>query len=656
MARFVLMKHIVRQHLRQRRNNLENTMHKPATDVTRKVNAEFLKQLPFENTQDFEDIRRGLIAETPDLAIRDTSGNVVWDMKSYYGFMGGDAAAPDTVNPSLWRHERLTTLAGLFKVVDGIWQVRGYDISNMTLIRSDSGYIIVDPLTSVETAQAALALAFKHLGAKPIVAVIVTHSHADHYGGLEGVVSAADVKSGAVRLVAPDKFAEETVSESILVGKAMARRACYQFGTLLDRGPQAQVGSGLGKDTSTGRVSLLFPNTTITKTGETLNIDGVDFVFQMTPDAEAPAEMCFYLPQFKALCMAELVNSHLHNLLPFRGAKVRSAKQWAHHLQEALEIFGGKTDVLFITHHWPCWGRDNVAVYLRKQRDLYKFINDQTVRRINHGQTMIEIAEELKLPEGLDKEWFNRGYYGHLNHNVKATYQWYLGWFDANPAHLHELPPVEASRKYVEYMGGPDEVLRKAQASFAEGEYRWVAQVVNHLVFAYPGNEAARALQADALEQMGYQSEGGTWRNCYLTGALELRGESKRRAALGSVNAAALTNLPTELLLDYLAVQLDPAKAEGVALRLNLRFTDVQENWQWTLHDAVMNCWAAPLQDADAEYTLSRDAFNAIACGATSVDAAIASGAVVEIGQAGALQRMFAALEQDGQWFNIVLP
>jgi alkyl sulfatase BDS1-like metallo-beta-lactamase superfamily hydrolase len=630
-------------------------MHKPATDVTRKVNGEFLKLLPFENTQDFEDIRRGIIEETPDVVIRDKSGKVVWDMQSYYGFLGGEAVAPDTVNPSLWRHERLTTVAGLFEVVDGIWQVRGYDISNMTLIRSNSGYIIVDPLTSVETAQAALALAFKHLEKRPIVAVIVTHSHADHYGGLEAVVSAADVKSGAVRLIAPDKFAEETVSESIFVGKAMARRACYQFGTLLDRGPQDQVGSGLGKDTSTGRVSLLFPNTSIRQTGETLNVDGVDIVFQMTPDAEAPAEMCFYLPQFKALCMAELVNSHLHNLLPFRGAKVRSAKRWAHHLQEALELFGGKTDVLFITHHWPCWGRDDVATYLRKQRDLYKFINDQTVRRINHGQTMIEIAEELKLPESLDKEWFNRGYYGHLNHNVKATYQWYLGWFDANPAHLHELPPVEASRNYVEYMGGPEEVLRKAKASFAKGEYRWVAQVVNHLVFAYPENNAARELQADALEQMGYQSEGGTWRNCYLTGAQELRG-LKRQASLGSINAAAVANLPTELLLDYLAVQLDPLKAEGAALRINLHFTDSQEEWQWTLRDSVMNCWNSSVKDADAEYTLSRDAFNAIACRGMTVDEAIFSGAVVESGQAGALKRMFAALEQAGEWFNIVLP
>lgn len=632
-------------------------MCKYATDITRKINAEFLRKLPFDDTRDFEDVRRGLIAETPDLVIRNEAGQSAWEMQPYYGMYAANAEAPETVNPSFWRGERLNTIAGLFEVTDGIWQVRGYDAANLTLVRSNSGYIVIDTLGSVETARAAMDLAYRHLGRKPVVAVLLTHSHVDHYGGVEGVVSAADVKSGAVPLIAPDKYTEATVRENVFVGPAMHRRAAYQFGMLLPRGPEGRVGIGLGKEISCGRISMVFPNKVIRETGERLTIDGVDFVFQMTPDAEAPAEMCIHLPQFKALCMAELINSTLHNILPFRGALARSAKLWARHIQEALQLFGDQTEALFITHHWPRWGRDRIAAFLRKQRDLYKFINDQTVRRMNRGQTMIEIAEELELPEGLGREWSNRGYYGHLNHNIKATYQRYLGWFDANPAHLNALPPEEAGRRYVEFMGGPQEVLRKARECFDKGEYRWVAQVLDHVVFAFPENREARELEAEALEQMAYQSECGTWRNCFLTGALELRAGIRKSAIPQGSGAAGMANLPTELLLDSLAVRVDPAKAEGAAVRLNLHFTDTREDWQWTLEDAVMNCWDRPLRDADADYTLSRAVFNRIACGSITAGEAIASGEVREQGGKGALARMFNVLEdQPDFWFNIVTP
>ena len=631
-------------------------MHKPATETTRKANAEFLKHLPFDDVRDAEDARRGLIAETPDLVIRNDAGGVVWDMKSYADFLIAGRAAPDTVNPSLWRQERLCTLAGLFEVTDGVWQVRGYDLANMAVIRSRSGYIVVDPLGTVETARAAIELVYRLLGRKPITAVVITHSHADHFGGLEGVVSAADVLSGAVPVIAPGGFNEAAVSENIFVGRAMNRRACYQFGPQLPRGPRGQVGTSVGKSLPTGSGRLAFPNTFVRRTGERLTVDGVEFVFQMTPDTESPAQMCFYLPQFRALCMADMILRTLHNLLPFRGAQVRSPKLWARYLHEALELFGDESDVLFICHNWPCWGRDRIADFIGKQRDAYKFINDQTVRHINHGQTMTEIAEAVDLPEALRRAWFNRYYYGHVSHDIKAVYQRYLGWFDANPAHLHELPPVEAGRRYVEFMGGAAEVLRKARAAFAKGEYRWVAQVVNHVVFADPENREARELQADALEQMGYQAESSTWRNCYLSAAMELR-EGVRKIAIAPLSLSMVSNMPTELLLDYLATLVDPAKAGDTATRLNLHFTDLGEDWQWTLESAVMNCWARPLPQADAECTLTRDTFNKIACRQLPAREAITSGAVRTRGDADALARMFAALEdQPDFWFNIVTP
>lgn len=632
-------------------------MFKPATPTTREANRKFREKVPFHKTDDLAAVRRGLIAETPDLVIRNARGDVIWDIKTYYDFMGKGQAAPDTANPSYWRHEQKETVAGLFEVVDGIWQVRGYDIANLTLIRSDHGYIVVDALTSPETARAALDFAFTHLEKKPIVAIVVTHSHGDHYNGIPGLVDVKDIESGKIPLIVPDKFTDEIGNENIFVGRAMRRRTSYQFGQSLPKGPEGTLGAALGKSLASGAVNYVRPTTLIKETGETFNIDGVEFVFLMTPEAEAPAEFCFYLPQYRALCMAELVNNHLHNLLPLRGAQARSAKLWSHHLQEALNLFGDKTDVLFITHHAPTWGGEEVRDLLKRQRDLYKFINDQTIRRINHGQTMIEIAEELDLPDSLGQDWNNRGYYGHLNHNVKATYQRYLGWFDCNPANLNALPPEEAGRRYVDFMGGVDETLAKAKKSFEAGDYRWAAMVLNHLVFGHPDCKEAKELLADAYEQLGYQAECGTWRNCYLNGARELRDGLPPASHATTVSPTAVANMPMELLLDYLATQVDPAKAEGKKLSVNLDFTDIGEQWNWSLENSVMNCWNGALPDADTRYSLPRSVFDAIVSEKTTAEAAIAGGSIKESGKKGALAELFAVLEERPNFFfGIVTP
>ncbi len=495
-------------------------MAKPATEITKAVNAKYLKTCPFQDNSDLADVRRGLIAEARDLVIKNDKGEIIWDMKSFYDMVDANPDCPDTVNPSYWRHECRQTVAGLFEVTDGIWQVRGFDIANLTLVSSDHGYIIIDVLGAPETAKAALDFAFKHIPKKPITGIIITHSHGDHYNGLEGIVDVKDIETGKIPLVVPDKFTEQVGNESIFVGRAMRRRTAYQFGQRLPKNIHANIGTGLGKSLSRSQTNYVKPNVIITQTGETLTIDGIEIIFQMTPETEAPAEFCLYIPKYRALCMAELINAHIHNLLPLRGAQARSAKLWAYYINEALMLFGDKTDVMFITHHWPCWGSENIRKYLSKQRDAYKFINDQTIRLINHGQTMIEIAEDLEFPDALDQEWFNRGYYGYLNHNVKATYQRYLGWFDCNPSNLNALPPEEAGRHYVEFMGGVAETLRKARESMAKGEYRWAAMVLNHVVFGFPDNAEAKELLADAYEQLGYQAECGTWRNCYLNGAM----------------------------------------------------------------------------------------------------------------------------------------
>jgi alkyl sulfatase BDS1-like metallo-beta-lactamase superfamily hydrolase len=627
---------------------------KDAEAATRAANAELLTRLPKETGQDFADATRGFIGTIPDAKIMGADGRTVWDM-GQFAFEAGDAECPDTVNPSLWRQAKLNSQHGLFEVTPGVYQVRNFDLSNITFLEGERGYLVVDPLISSETAAAALALLRTHRGDKPVTGVIYTHSHVDHYGGIRGVISPADIAAG-MRIIAPEGFLKEAVSENVLAGNAMGRRATYMYGALLPRNARGHVDAGLGKAVSMGEVSLVPPTESITTTGQRLTVDGIDIVFQVTPDTEAPAEMNFFFPQFKALCMAENCSCQLHNIYTPRGAQVRDAKSWSHYIGEAIDLFAGETEVMFASHHWPRWGQDRTVDFLKKQRDLYKFIHDQTLRMANHGLTPLEIGEKLALPPTLEAEWYTRGYYGTLNHNAKAVYQRYLGWFDGNPANLHKLPPVEAGKRYVEVAGGAEALLEKARAAFERGEYRWVAELVNHLVFADPSNMDARGLAADALEQMGYQAESGPWRAFYLTGAMELRfprppSDTPRQGAGGQIRT-----LPPEQLLDSLSVRLNGEKAGAGALAVNLQFTDADESYLVTVENAVLHHFEGRTDSAAATVSLTCGALAKLVLGEVRFADAMASGDASVVGDAGAFETLLGLLDRFDFWFEIIAP
>jgi alkyl sulfatase BDS1-like metallo-beta-lactamase superfamily hydrolase len=619
------------------------TDRKPATDATRAAQARTLAALPADDGGDFELARRGFIGTIPDAAI-----GGAWSMAPF-AFLEDER--PDTANPSLWRQAKLNALHGLFEVTPGIYQVRGFDLSNITFIEGERGYVVIDPLISAEPAAAALALMRQHRGDKPVTAVIYTHSHVDHYGGVRGVISDADI-AGGLQIVAPEGFLEAAVSENVLLGNAMGRRATYMYGSLLPRDPRGHIDAGLGKTVSMGSVSLVPPTRSISRTGERLTLDGVEIVFQVTPDTEAPAEMNFFFPKFGALCMAENCTCHLHNIYTPRGAQVRDAKAWSFYIDEALELFAGDTDVLFASHHWPRWGGESASTFLSKQRDLYKYIHDQTLRFANHGLTPLEIAEVLDLPPSLKAEWHTRGYYGTLNHNAKAVYQRYLGWFDGNPANLHKLPPSEAGRRYVELAGGPQTLLDHARAAFERGEYRWVAEVVNHLVFADPTNAEARELQADALEQMGYQAESGPWRAFYLTGAQELRSPRPPSATPRQGAAGQLRALPAEALLDSLSVRLNGEKAADQRIGLTLVFEDTGESFNLDVENAVLRHRPGA---GGAEARLTRNTLVDLVIGQAELETAAQEERVSGPGL-GELARLLPLLDRFDFWFEIVLP
>ncbi|MDQ8732684.1 alkyl sulfatase dimerization domain-containing protein [Bradyrhizobium sp. LHD-71] len=626
---------------------------KDATEATRLFNEAFAKSLPHDTRQDFEDAGRGFIGTIENARVEASGGRVVWDMAPY-AFEADELPAPATVNPSLWRQAQLNTRHGLFEVTPGIYQVRGFDISNVTFIEGKSGYIVVDPLTSAEPAAAALALMRKHRGDKPVTAVIYTHSHVDHYGGVRGVLSDDDIRRG-LRIIAPEGFLQAAISENILAGNAMGRRATYMFGSLLPRGPRGHVDSGLGKATSQGAVSLVPPTESITQTGTRHTIDGVDIVYQLTPDTEAPAEMNFYFPQFKALCMAENCTCHLHNLYTPRGAQVRDAKGWSRYIGEAVSLFASDADVEFASHHWPRWGSARIVEFLTKQRDLYKFIHDQTLRFANHGLTPVEIGETLRLPPQLAAEWHTRSYYGTLNHNAKAVYQRYLGWFDGNPARLYPHPPVEAGQRYVALAGGADALLATARQAFEKGDYRWVAELVNHLVFADPDNVAARELQADALEQLGYQSESGPWRAIFLTGAQELRASPQSGRRRGPAGAQ-LRALPADELLDALSVRLNGAKAGGRDFAFGLQFEGTTERWRVSVENAVLHHELDARGSTAPLVHLGRDMLIDLAVGETSLDEAAVGGRVRIDGDRQPFADFLAMLDRFEFFFAIIEP
>ena len=625
-----------------------------AMAATRAANDALLSALPLANREDFEFASRGLIESVPDLVIKAADGRVVWSM-AQYRFIEGDA--PQSVNPSLWRNARLNAQAGLFRVTDHIYQIRGFDISNMTLIEGRSGVIVVDPLLTAETARAGFELYLKHRPRKRVVAVIYTHSHADHFGGVRGVVDAADVRAGRLRIIAPQGFMEHAISENVIAGNAMSRRASYMFGNLIGKSPRGQVDAGIGKTTSSGTLTLIPPTELVARTGQVMTIDGVRFVFQMTPDSEAPSEMNFHIPAWRALCLAENANGSLHNLYTLRGAQVRDARSWAGHLNEALRLFGEQTDVVFTGHFFPRFGRARIAEFVTRQADAYQYIHDQTLRLANHGYTMNEIAEMLELPPGLSGEWFNRGYYGTVSHNSKAVYQRYLGWFDGNPAHLNPLPPEQAARKYLEFMGGADAVIAKAQLAFDNGEYRWVAEVMNHVVFAEPQNARARGLAAAALEQLGYQAESAIWRNFYLTGAAELRDGVRKGAAPGANSPDLVRGLSLDEFFAYLGVRLNGPKANGRKLLLNFRFTDTAQNYTLQLRNSVLVATAGTqATGADATFTLTRALLDDITLRRASFDEKLRAGEISVQGDPQKLSELFSLLDDFERWFNIVTP
>ena len=563
---------------------------KPATSHTKAHQAEVLASLPFADRTSFDNAAKGFIATLEPLTISRDNGYVTYDL-TRFAFLADEA--PDEVNPSLWRQAQLNAHHhGLFEVTDGIYQVRSFDIANMTLIRGETGWVIIDPLTSSESSAAALELANQHLGERPVKAVIHTHSHVDHFGGVLGVVTQAQVDAGEVQVVAPKDFVDESLNENVLAGNAMNRRATYMYGNLLDAATTGNVSTGLGAALSMGTTGFIVPTDTVYETGETRCLDGIDFVFQMTMGTEAPAEFVFYLPQFKALCMSEITSHHLHNVYTPRGAQVRDALAWAAQIDESIDLFGDQLEIQFASHHWPIWGREEAIEYLSKQRDLYKYIHDQTLRLANSGFNKEEIADQVHLPDALGQEFYNRGYYGTVHHNARAVYVKYLGYFDGNPANLYPHPPAQRASRYVEFMGGADAIVEKAREFFDQGDYRWVAEVLDHVVINDPEHLQARALLADTLEQLGYQSESAPWRNFYLCGTKELRAGLPAGSTFNASEGIA-RGMPMDNLFRLLSVRLDPKTVDGVEAVCNVSLTDLNENWVISIVNSVLHAKVA---------------------------------------------------------------
>jgi len=622
--------------------------HKPPTAIIESAHRQHT--LPLHDTRDFDDADRGFIAALSPCVIKAADGRVVWDNDAY-SFLGG--SAPASVHPSLWRQSTLAAKQGLYEVVPGIYQVRGFDLSNITFVEGDTGMIVIDPLVSTEVAAAALDLYRTHRGGdRPVVAVIYTHSHVDHFGGVLGVTSQADVDSGAVAVLAPEGFVEHAVQENVYAGPAMTRRATYMYGTLLARGPQDQVGCGLGQATSTGEVALIVPTVDIRTTGETHTIDGVEIEFQMAPGTEAPAEMHFYFPRFRALCMAENATHNLHNLLTLRGALVRDPHAWSGYLTEAIDTFAGRADVVFASHHWPTWGPERIVEFLSLQRDMYSYLHDQTLRLLNQGYTGVEIAEMFQMPPALEQAWHTYGYYGSVSHNVKAVYQRYMGWFDGNPARLWPHPPEALAPRYVEAMGGIDRVVEIASAAFDSGDYRWAATLLDHAVFTDSGHAAARRLYSDTLEQLGYGAENATWRNFFMSGATELREGNFGTA--GSVTSMSLLNqLTPEQIFDSLAIRVNGPRSWDLDIALDISFADLGANYRLALRNGVLVYRKIPANSVTATVTIKLDSKFRLLLVATGD---FTSPGLEMSGDQTALQSFLGVLDSPDTSFDIVTP
>ncbi|MCU1642084.1 MAG: hypothetical protein JWN03_2359 [Nocardia sp.] len=615
-----------------------------------------LAEMPFNDTADQQDCDRGFIAALEPGVVHDADGKVVWDSDTW-GFLEG--TCPSSVHPSLWRQSGLNVRQGLYEVTEGIYQIRGLDLSQMTIVEGKTGVVVIDPLVSAETAAAGLKLYREHRGDKPVTGLIYTHSHVDHFGGARGVTTIEDVEAGRCPVIAPAGFLEHAVAENVYAGTAMSRRASYMYGAVLPRGPRGTVGSGLGQTNSLGTITLIAPNKDITHTGQEEIVDGVRIIFQITPGTEAPSEMNFYFPDHRALCMAENATHTLHNLLTLRGALVRDPHVWSQYLTESINMFARDSDVVFASHHWPTWGTDRLVEFMSLQRDLYAYLNDQTLRRLNQGFVGSEIAEMIELPPAIADAWHTHGYYGSVSHNVKAIYQRYMGWFDGNPAHLWEHPPVENAKRHVEFMGGADEVLKKARVAYDAGDYRWVVQVVNYVIFADPANEAAKILQATTFEQLGYGAENAPWRNFFLMGAYELRngGVGTPTAASSPTMLAALT---VEQVFDAISLRLDGPKAWHETAVSDWNFTDENRTHRLELRNGVLVHYDRPntgkLAAADVTFTLTRGTLIGVLLAGQDLAAAVKSGAIKVEGDVASFGKLVTLFDEPDPGFNIVTP
>lgn len=641
--------------------------HTAPTLATQKANKAFLSKRPFSNKTDFENAKKGLIAQEEHLITSHLNGSEVWNMTEYDFIDSNGENSPASVNPSLWRQAALNNIHGLFKVTEGIYQLRGFDLANMSIIESDNGWIIVDPLTARETASRAFLFAQKHLGSKPVKAILFTHSHIDHFGGVQGIIQhLSQVEKDQVRIIAPAGFEEEATSENIIAGTAMSRRAMYMYGKRLSRNERGHVGTGLGKSPAFGSFGIQKPSEIITETDSNLIIDGVPFIFQTVSGSEAPAEFTFYLPKHKAFCGAELVSSNMHNLYTLRGAKVRDARIWSAYIDEARTKFSD-ANVYFASHHWPLWGKENINSFLIKQRDTYKFIHDQSVRLFNQGYTPNEIAEELNLPPELNQDFHNQGYYGTLKHNAKAVYQNYLGWFTANPSKLDPLPEKQTSIRYVEMMGGVENILIQAQDQFnnaanlspEEGSktYRWLAELINHAVFSEPDNIQAKRLLAKVYDQLGYQAESAPWRNFYLTGAYELRHGTPEKGISPAVMKEVLMKTPVDKFFDSMSVRLIAEKARGVNMSVKVTFTDLNESHLITVNNSVLHHQKVKTdKQADATLKLTQPLFVNIIVGEAGLKETLFSDDLSVEGSKLDLISFFSMLDKPMGTFNIVTP
>ncbi|EOW05338.1 alkyl sulfatase [Escherichia coli KTE98] len=627
---------------------------KAATQYTQQVNQNYAKSLPFSDRQDFDDAQRGFIAPLLDEGIlRDANGKPYYRGEDYKFDI--NAPAPETVNPSLWRQSQINGISGLFKVTDRMYQVRSQDISNITFIEGDTGIIVIDPLVTPNAAKASLDLYFKHRPQKPIVAVIYTHSHTDHYGGVKGIVSEADVKAGKVQIIAPAGFMDEAISENVLAGNIMSRRAFYSYGLLLPHNAQGDIGNGLGVTLTTGGPTIIAPTRSITKTGEKLNIDGLDFEFLMAPGSEAPSEMHLYIPALKALCTEENSTHTLHNFYTLRGAKTRDTAKWTDYLNETLDKWGSQAEVLFMPHTWPVWGNQHINDYIGKYRDTIKYIHDQTLHLANQGYTMNEIGNMIHLPETLDKNWASRGYYGSVSHNARAVYNFYLGYYDGNPANLNPYGQVDMGKRYVKALGGSAHAINLAREAYNQGDYRWASELLKQVIAANPGDQVAKNLQADTFEQLGYQAESATWRGFYLTGAKELREGAKKIEHASTASPDTIKGMTVEMLLDYMAVRLNSEKAAGKSISLNFNLSD-NDNLNLSLNNSVLNYRKVLQPKVDASFYMSRSDLHDVLVGQAKMADLVKAKKAKIIGNGAKLEEIIACLDNFDLWVNIVTP